>query len=120
MSFQLLGTTVASRLKVMLIEALDKVNPCKNMSSVRLLLPLEIPTSTGNYDPTFPSFMQLKDYQVLRRYGSFRIMNEKDLTQLHSDGFVDPVEVVDVLELNPISLSQETAGTSTGSVTGAR
>jgi hypothetical protein len=38
----LFGTTFASRLKVMLTKTLDKVNPGKNIYSLRLLLPLEM------------------------------------------------------------------------------
>jgi hypothetical protein len=75
---------------------------------------LQVP-STEKDDSTYPSFRQLKEYQALRGYRSFHIMNEKDWQQL-CDGFVDAAEAVEVLELNPISQSQETAGTSIGSV----
>ncbi|KAG7369580.1 est1 DNA/RNA binding domain containing protein [Nitzschia inconspicua] len=62
-------------------------------------------------DAPSPAIMRLKEYQALKGYQPFRLHSGDGMEADH--GLISPTEAIEVLELNPISQTQETAGAST-------
>ncbi|VEU34921.1 unnamed protein product [Pseudo-nitzschia multistriata] len=63
-----------------------------------------------------PHWTRIKEYQLLKGYRPFSIVNEEYLS--NEDGLLDAIEAVDVLELTAPSQSQDTCAASTLSTSG--